>query len=370
MDPEQRQVLIALGLVIAGGVLFVIMNTLVKFLTTELNPVMLTWARYFFHVAFVVVVFPKSLLGVLRADRIPFQIGRSVLLLLATITNFIALALLPLAEVASIIFLAPIFVAGLAVLVLRERVVAWRWLPIGLGFSGALIIVQPQGGTFAGCRRGPRLRLLLCPLPDHHADRGEAQPIVSLLYGGLVGIVALTSWCPSTGRRRPSPSGCSSFPSARWGPWPSSRHHGALQRAEASKMRPSPTVQLLWAMIASYVVSPTCRALQPPALPSSSPAASSSTASSTCRGGFLLGGEGMSNVASPPAPASTSVGSTPSPRGRLPGLQGEPRRRGSPAASPTRPLRHLRQPPGWCCARSRTVRSCPRPTPSTASTAC
>ncbi|MEZ5862949.1 MAG: DMT family transporter [Geminicoccaceae bacterium] len=197
MDPEQRQVLIALGLVIAGGVLFVIMNTLVKSLTTELNPVMLTWARYFFHVAFVVVVFPKSLLGVLRADRIPFQIGRSVLLLLATITNFIALALLPLAEVASIIFLAPIFVAGLAVLVLRERVVAWRWLLIGLGFSGALIIVQPQGGTFGlGAAAALACAFFYALYQITTRIVREAQPIVSLLYGGLVGIVALSLVVP------------------------------------------------------------------------------------------------------------------------------------------------------------------------------
>ncbi|HRY26083.1 MAG: DMT family transporter [Geminicoccaceae bacterium] len=255
MDPEQRQVLIALGLVIAGGVLFVIMNTLVKFLTTELNPVMLTWARYFFHVAFVVVVFPKSLLGVLRADRIPFQIGRSVLLLLATITNFIALALLPLAEVASIIFLAPIFVAGLAVLVLRERVVAWRWLLIGLGFSGALIIVQPQGGTFGlGAAAALACAFFYALYQITTRIVREAQPIVSLLYGGLVGIVALSLVVPFYWQA-PTVTQWLLFVSI--GSLGAAGHLlviMALQRAEASKMAPFTYVQLLWAMIASYVV--------------------------------------------------------------------------------------------------------------------
>jgi drug/metabolite transporter (DMT)-like permease len=255
VDPEQRQVLIALGLVIAGGVLFVIMNTLVKFLTTELNPVMLTWARYFFHVAFVVVVFPKSLLGVLRADRIPFQIGRSVLLLLATITNFIALALLPLAEVASIIFLAPIFVAGLAVLVLRERVVAWRWLLIGLGFSGALIIVQPQGGTFGlGAAAALACAFFYALYQITTRIVREAQPIVSLLYGGLVGIVALSLVVPFYWQA-PTVTQWLLFVSI--GSLGAAGHLlviMALQRAEASKMAPFTYVQLLWAMIASYVV--------------------------------------------------------------------------------------------------------------------
>jgi drug/metabolite transporter (DMT)-like permease len=255
VDPEQRQVLIALGLVIAGGVLFVIMNTLVKFLTTELNPVMLTWARYFFHVGFVVVVFPRSLLGVLRADRIAFQIGRSVLLLMATITNFIALALLPLAEVASIIFLAPIFVAGLAVLVLRERVVAWRWLLIGLGFSGALIVVQPQGGTFGpGAAAALACAFFYALYQITTRIVREAQPIVSLLYGGLVGIVVLSLVVPFHWQ---APTAIQWLLFIAIGSLGAAGHLlviMALQRAEASKMAPFTYVQLLWAMIASYVV--------------------------------------------------------------------------------------------------------------------
>lgn len=255
MDPEQRQVLIALGLVIAGGVLFVIMNTLVKFLTTEFNPVMLTWARYFFHVGFVVVVFPKSLLGVLRTEQIPFQIGRSVLLLMATIANFIALALLPLAEVASIIFLAPIFVAGLAVLVLRERVVAWRWLLIGLGFSGAMIIVQPQGGTFGiGAAAALACALFYALYQITTRIVREAQPIVSLLYGGLVGIVVLSLVVPFYWQ---APTALQWLQFIAIGSLGAAGHLlviMALQRAEASKMAPFTYVQLLWAMIASWLV--------------------------------------------------------------------------------------------------------------------
>ena len=255
MVQDQRQILIALGLVIAGGVLFVVMNTLVKLLTPEVGPMMITWARYFFHVAFVVVVFPKSLLGVMRTGQVAVQIGRSILLLLATITNFMALALLPLAEVASIIFLAPIFVAGLAVLVLRERVVAWRWVLIGLGFSGAMIIVQPQGGSFglgAALALGCAFFYALYQISTRIVR--EAQPIVSLLYGGLVGVVVLSLVVPFHWQA-PTPT--------QWlifiviGSLGAAGHLlviMALQRAEASKMAPFTYVQLLWAMIASYVV--------------------------------------------------------------------------------------------------------------------
>lgn len=255
MSDARHQVWIPLGLVIAGGVLFVIMNTIVKLLTEELDPIMLTWARYFFHVAFVIVVFPKSLMGVFRTGQVMVQVGRSVLLLLATISNFIALALLPLAEVASIIFLAPIFVAGLAVLVLRERVSAWRWILIGLGFTGALVIVQPQGGGF-GIGAAMALACAFCYALYQISTRivREAQPIVSLLYGGLVGMVLLSLIVPFHWQ----------MPTLRqWllfvamGSLGASGHLlviMALQRAEASRMAPFTYVQLLWAMIASWLV--------------------------------------------------------------------------------------------------------------------
>lgn len=255
MEPAQRQVLIALGLVIAAGVLFVVMNTLVKLMTAELDTVMIIWARYFFHVAFVVVVFPRSLIGVLRASQVGVQIGRSTLLLISTIANFIALALMPLAEVASIIFLAPIFVAGLAVVMLRERVVVWRWVLIGLGFLGALVIVQPQGGSFGiGALMALTCALSYALYQITTRIVREAQPIVSLLHGGLVGVVALTLVVPFFWQP-PTP--------LQWvlfvviGSLGAAGHLlviMALQRAEASKMAPFTYVQLLWAMLASWLV--------------------------------------------------------------------------------------------------------------------
>ncbi len=252
---EQRQALLAVLLVIASGVLFVIMNTMVKALTASMDAMVITWGRYFFHVAFVIIVFPRSIVGVARSGQVAVQIGRSVLLLAATVTNFLALTLLPLADVASIIFLAPIFVAGLSVLILRERVVAWRWVLVGLGFLGALMIVRPGGGGFGlgailalGCALAYSFYQITTRIVR------EAEPIVSLLYGGLVGTVVLTAILPFHWQA-PTMS--------QWailvliGSLGAAGHllviH-ALQRAEASKVAPFTYVQLVWAMIASFVI--------------------------------------------------------------------------------------------------------------------
>lgn len=255
MTPEQRQALIAVLLLVASGILFVVMNTIVKAMTASMDTMVIIWGRYFFHVAFVVMVFPKAALGVFRSGQVMVQVGRSVLLLGSTVTNFLALALMSLADVSAIIFTAPILVAFLAMLLLKERVAAWRWVLIGLGFSGALIIVQPGGSGFG---LGPLLALACaCCYAFYQITTRmvrEAEPIVSLLYGGLVGVLAISLVVPFH------------WQPLALGDWAILVLIGslgaaghllvilALQRAEASKMAPFTYVQLVWAMLASFFV--------------------------------------------------------------------------------------------------------------------
>jgi drug/metabolite transporter (DMT)-like permease len=94
----------AILLVCLAGLLFVAMNSLTKALLARFDPVMLIWARYFFHVLLILVLFPRRFAGFLRTRRPELQLGRSVLVLAATAFNFLALAWLPLGEVAAITF--------------------------------------------------------------------------------------------------------------------------------------------------------------------------------------------------------------------------------------------------------------------------
>jgi drug/metabolite transporter (DMT)-like permease len=56
---------------------------------------------------------------------------------------FLAISLIPLAEVVSIEFTMPIWTAVFAALLLQERLTRRRLLAIGLGFAGVLIILRP-----------------------------------------------------------------------------------------------------------------------------------------------------------------------------------------------------------------------------------
>ena len=55
---------------------------------------------------------------------------------------------LPLANVTAINLASPLFIAVLARLIYQEQVSAARWLAIGLGFCGVMMIIQPSGEGF------------------------------------------------------------------------------------------------------------------------------------------------------------------------------------------------------------------------------
>jgi drug/metabolite transporter (DMT)-like permease len=255
MPDDRRSTLQAIGLICLSGLLFVVMNAMVKALTAEHNQIVIVWARYFFHVLTVLVVFPGKLVEALRAPRVGVQLGRSVLLLISTVCNFAALAYLPLADVTAIIFTAPVIVAVLAVAILRERVSGARWLAIGAGLAGALMVVRPgAGGLNAGVLLAFGCALAYASYQVTTRLVRESEPVVSLLYAGLVGMLAFSLLVPFWWQA-PSLRGWLAL--ALVGALGAAGHLlviMALQRAEASRVSPFTYAQLVWATLASVLV--------------------------------------------------------------------------------------------------------------------
>jgi drug/metabolite transporter (DMT)-like permease len=71
---------------------------------------------------------------------------------------FTALTLIPLADFTAISFTAPLFLTILAMVFLGERIHAYRWSALGIGFAGVLIMVGPQL-TFGGGSLGVAVAL-------------------------------------------------------------------------------------------------------------------------------------------------------------------------------------------------------------------
>jgi drug/metabolite transporter (DMT)-like permease len=84
----------------------------------------------------------------MRTGRPALQIGRSILLLLSTLANFLALRFLQLDEAIAIIFSTPFFVAALSGPILGEWVRWRRWTAIAVGFVGVLVVARPGTASF------------------------------------------------------------------------------------------------------------------------------------------------------------------------------------------------------------------------------
>jgi drug/metabolite transporter (DMT)-like permease len=67
---------------------------------------------------------------------------------LATIAYLVSLFQLPIANATAINMATPLFITLLAVLWLGARVSAARWVAIGVGFVGVLLVIQPRGEGF------------------------------------------------------------------------------------------------------------------------------------------------------------------------------------------------------------------------------
>ena len=187
-------------LVVLATVLFVTMNSAVKYLGAHLPTVELIWARTLSHLIFMVAVFaPAHGGGRLFATRRPgLQLSRSLLLLVSTSLFFTALRYVPLAEATAVSFTSPFMVALLAGWVLGERVGRVHWLAIVFGFVGALMVIRQGVGTI-----NPYLFLVVgnaaCYAAYQVLTRRVAaydRPETSVSYDALIGTVLLSVIVP------------------------------------------------------------------------------------------------------------------------------------------------------------------------------
>ena len=82
----------------------------------------------------------------MTTGRLPQHVLRNAVHYAAQYGWFVALTLIPLAQVVSIEFTMPIWSAALAVAFLGERMSGRKWFAVLLGLVGVAVIVRPQAG--------------------------------------------------------------------------------------------------------------------------------------------------------------------------------------------------------------------------------
>jgi drug/metabolite transporter (DMT)-like permease len=149
LDPAIRALLWSA----TSGLLFVVLNTLMRGLSIALDPFMTQFLRYLMGVVVMLPLAARAGFASLRPQNTPGQFMRGGVHTIGLLIWFTALSHISIAETTAIGFSTPIFIMVGAVLVFRERMRWERWMAAGIGFAGVLIVVAPKltgsGGLYS-----------------------------------------------------------------------------------------------------------------------------------------------------------------------------------------------------------------------------
>jgi len=111
--------------------------------------VMITWGRTGIQVLMVLPFLLRAGgLGAFVTRHPKIQFVRGFVMTFAGIFFVSGLAYLPLATMTAINFVSPFMITMLSIIVLKEVVGVHRWVAIGVGFLGALVIIRPGTESF------------------------------------------------------------------------------------------------------------------------------------------------------------------------------------------------------------------------------
>lgn len=177
---------------------FVCVHATGKFLTASYPVVQVVWGRYVFHLALAVLILAPQLKRLLRTGNLKLQLLRSTFMLGSTVCYFAGVQYLPLTEANAINFLTPILVVILAQPVLGEQVGLRRWIGVGLGFVGAMIVIRPGSGLMdvaAGFLIMSALSNACYQLSTRKLGAID-NPLTTLLFTAIVGSICATLAVP------------------------------------------------------------------------------------------------------------------------------------------------------------------------------
>jgi drug/metabolite transporter (DMT)-like permease len=136
----------------AAGLIFVVLNSIMRGLSLVLDPFQVQFLRYALGLAVVLPLVARGGLAACRPNNVAGQFGRGAVHTVGLCLWFIAVPHITIADTTAIGFTGPIFIMLGAVLVFKEPMRWERWLAAAIGLGGVLIVVAPKlsgsGGVY------------------------------------------------------------------------------------------------------------------------------------------------------------------------------------------------------------------------------
>ncbi len=189
---------LGIWLMVATTMIFAVQDGLSRHLGGTYNVWMVVMVRYWFFAAFVTLLVsraPGGLRAAVRAQMPKVQALRGVLLALEICIMVLGFVALGLVESHAVFATYPLLIAALSGPVLGEKVGWRRWLAIGVGFVGVVIILEPGYGVFrveALIPLAAATMFALYGLLTRYVARKDAA-LVSFFWTGTTGAVVMTA---------------------------------------------------------------------------------------------------------------------------------------------------------------------------------
>ena len=174
-------------------------DTIAKYLSSEISFFQITWARYFFTVFWTLPLmfffFRKNLKW---SENPKLQILRGMTLLSANVCFFYSISVISMAKALTLAFIAPLVTTALSPIILGEKVGIKRWSAVIVGFIGSLVVIRPgliefNIATIAALGTGFFYGVyLIITRKLHTVD----NPLLTLLITGVVGAIISSLFVP------------------------------------------------------------------------------------------------------------------------------------------------------------------------------
>ena len=189
----------AIILNLSAWIVLPFMDTIAKYLSSEISFFQITWARYFFTVFWTLPLmfffFRKNLKW---SENPKLQILRGITLLSANICFFYSISIISMAKALTLAFIAPLVTTALSTIILGENVGIKRWSAVIVGFIGSLLVIRPglvefNLATLAALGTGFFYGVyLIITRKLHTVD----NPLLTLLITGVVGAIISSMFVP------------------------------------------------------------------------------------------------------------------------------------------------------------------------------
>jgi drug/metabolite transporter (DMT)-like permease len=154
--------LLGISLKILSALAFTAMSAGIKHVSAAYPTGEIVFFRSAFAIAPLLawLLWRGDLVDAVRTSNIGGHLLRGIVSSCGMFAGFVALAYLPLSDAVAIGYASPLIVVALAALILKERVRAYRWTAVAVGFIGVLFMLMPQldaGPLVGGLSSGPAI---------------------------------------------------------------------------------------------------------------------------------------------------------------------------------------------------------------------